>query len=323
VSIVAEFAAKLHQQRGEEVARELVPLQYPSHEEKLHDVQAVIFDVYGTLVDYRKAEFGDQASKERSLLDAFRAVINYFGLDPYLREINPGMEPERTLSDFYHGLIALEHEKARREDIETPEVRIERVWGVILLMVKRRGYDVGGLGLGDEREVARCMAYYYNFSALERGFYDGVVWALERLKHGNLKLGILSNAQFYTPIDLNLFVRDQSNGRYVDYTEFFDTELIFYSYEYGIAKPGVFMFRKLFDVLYEYHILPSQTVFVGNDLLIDIKPAQDIGMKTALFCGDRCGTFLHDAAGEVMPDITFTSFHDLPELISFHDARKG
>jgi len=313
----------LHQEYGIHIARETEPVEYPSHEETLGDIRAVIFDVYGTLVDYRKAEFADQDSKERSLLEAFASVIGYFGFESYLREMSPTMAPERTLSDFYHGLIALDHQKSRREDIQTPEVRIERIWGLILLMLKRHGYDPSSLGLGADRDVAKCMAYFYNFHALERGFYDGVVESLERLKRGNLKLGILSNAQFYTPIDLTLFVRDQGEGRYADYLEFFDSDLILYSYEYGVAKPGALLFRKLFDALYQQNIAPSQTVFVGNDLAIDIKPAQEIGMKTALFCGDRRSTYLHDMAGEVVPDIAFTSFYQLPQLISFYNTEKG
>ena len=86
---------------------------------------------------------------------------------------------------------------------------------------------------------------------------------------------------------------------------------------------GALLFRKLFDALYQQNIAPSQTVFVGNDLAIDIKPAQEIGMKTALFCGDRRSTYLHDMAGEVVPDIAFTSFYQLPQLISFYNTEKG
>jgi putative hydrolase of the HAD superfamily len=133
-----------------------------------------------------------------------------------------------------------------------------------------------------------------------------------------MRLGIVSNAQFYTPIDLSLFVRDQGGDRYDDYTELFDDDLTFFSYEYGIAKPGLFLFRKLYDALYEYHILPKQTVFVGNDLAADIEPAAEVGMKTALFCGDRRSAFLHGLQGRVVPDIAFSDYAELPSVLSFH-----
>jgi FMN phosphatase YigB (HAD superfamily) len=56
---------------------------------------------------------------------------------------------------------------------------------------------------------------------------------------------------------------------------------------------------------------------VGNDLAIDIQPAAEAGMKTALFTGDRESAFLSSLEGEVIPDITFQSWADLPSKISF------
>ena len=148
-------------------------------------------------------------------------------------------------------------------------------------------------------------------------FYDGVVDALIKLKKGNIKPGIVSDAQFYTPIDLTLLTRKQSNNMLDDYLELFDVDLIYYSYEYGMTKANPTLFQKLYDTLYEYQILPSQTVFVGNDLFLDIKPAADIGMRTAFFAGDDKSAFVHDTGGEIIPDIVFDSWDELPEKISF------
>jgi putative hydrolase of the HAD superfamily len=167
------------------------------------------------------------------------------------------------------------------------------------------------------------VAYHYNFRALGRGFYDGVVPALERLKKDNIHCGVLSNAQFYTPIDLTLFVRDQSSGRYDDHHELFDLDLEFYSFEYGVAKPGLALFEKLFNVLYESHILPSQVVFVGNDLAADIRPARDAGMRTAFFAGDSRTAYLYELEETVVPDIVFTSYDQLPSRIAFHEEKQS
>jgi putative hydrolase of the HAD superfamily len=318
MSAVAEYAARLHEQAGPRPAREYEPVHCDALSSSLHDIRAVIFDVYGTLIDYRKDAFGSPEARERSLLEAFEAVIAAFGVEEYLRAMAPTARPSRTLSDFYNGLIAMEHQKLRQDQVQTPEVQIDRIWGLILLMLKRRGWDPSKLGLGDDTDVARCMAYHYNFCALGRGFYPGVVDALSALVAANIRLGVVSNAQFYTPIDLTLFARDQSGGRCEDYLELLDTDLIFYSYEYGIAKPGAFMFEKLFNALYEMQILPSQTVFVGNDLAADIEPAQRIGLRTAFFRGDRRSAFMGESAGKIVPDISFASFGELPHMVNFH-----
>jgi putative hydrolase of the HAD superfamily len=152
-----------------------------------------------------------------------------------------------------------------------------------------------------------------------RELYPGAANALKRLKENNIVLGILSDAQCYTPIDLTLLLRDQSGGKIDDWNELFDTDLTFLSCEYGFVKPSEVLFRRLFDALYEYQILPAQTVFVGNDLLIDINPAATLGMRTALFCGDDVMVFGGgEGNADVVPDVVFEKWEELPGPISFH-----
>ncbi len=322
MSVVAEFARIIHEKNSRPQDRILTPLSYPCHAEILHDIKAVIFDIYGTLVNYWHTEFSDAGQKEHHLLDAFRKTADFFKFTAYLEDINPEMEPERTLHDFYHGLIALNHEKSLKKGISFPEVRIEEIWQVILLMLIRHGYDPSQIDLGEKNDLAKCAAYYYNFQALGRLFYEGVVPALTCLRENNIRCGILSNAQFYTPIDLSLFVRDQSNNTLEDYHELFDADLTVFSYVYGVAKPNQILLQKLYDALYELQILPQQTVFVGNDLSLDIQPSIDAGMHTAFFTGDDMSAFVHDLSGTVMPDIVFNSWDELPDKISFFEEKK-
>jgi len=323
LSSVAEFARELHERSSGNGVSDLKPLAYPSSLERVHDIKAVIFDVYGTLVNYWREEFSNTGSKEAVLLDAFKKTMDRFGFSAFLLKMNPESPPEVTLRDFYHGLIAISHQKLRENGATEPEIRIEEIWHTILLMMERHGFDHENSGAENVHELSFHVAYYYNFHSLGRGFYPGVVSALTTLRDSNLKLGVLSNAQFYTPIDLTLFVREQSNDRLDDYLEIFDTDLTFYSYQYKAAKPGQALFRKLFDALYQFRILPSQTVVVGNDLLADIKPAQEVGMKTALFTGDSRTVFHHEQGGQVIPDIVFSSFSDLPGKISFYEEKVG
>jgi Predicted hydrolase (HAD superfamily) len=319
MSIVAEFASELHKTFPNRQTRELRPFSYPSSEERLRDVQVFIFDVYGTLFNYWKPEFGLETTKSQALLEAFRKTISYFGMGPYLLEMDPGTPAEKTLWDLYHGLITIKQNLLIEKEIEFPEIKIEDVWTAILLMLKRHGYAFTQKDLGSETQLAQCMAYYYNFNAFNRGLYPGVSDALRALKKKNMRCGIVSNAQFYTPMDLTLFLRDQTDDAIVDQGELFDPDLVFYSFEYSVAKPSTVLFRKLFDALYEYQVLPSQTVFVGNDLAADIKPAKEAGMKTALFTGDDQSAFTHGLEQSIIPDISFTTWDNLVERVSFYE----
>jgi putative hydrolase of the HAD superfamily len=318
LSHLAEFARTLHENHSHAYDRELVPARCAARGESLHDIRAVIFDVYGTLVNYWRPGLHEIEERPHFLQEACREVADRFSFTEYLIEMDPEAAPEKTLYDLYCGLLALSHEKAAKKGALHHEVKIEAIWNLIVLMLKRRGYDPEVTGISIEEDFGRYIGFAYNFFSLGRGLYPGVVGALEKLKQNGMTLGIVSNAQFYTPIDLTLFIRDQTGGRIDDANELFDPDLCFYSYEYNTAKPDLLLFQKLYDALYEYQILPSQTVYVGNDLLIDIAPAQKAGMKTAFFSGDAQSSYLHGKENEIIPDITFTAWEELPHKLSFY-----
>lgn len=317
MSIAAEFATEIHEKFNGGTTLDFKPFTYPARLDKLTEIKAVIFDVYGTLVNYYDPRFAHENGKDIALLDGFKKVCDYFHLNDVLFKMNEANSPEETLRDFYHGLIALNHDKSKDKGVSFPEVKIEEVWKIIIMMLGRHGYTTDDLELGTIEDVAKCMAFYYNFHALGRGFFPGVVDAIKKLKENNIKVGVVSNGQFYTPIDLTLFVRDQSEDKVDDYLDLFDPEFTFFSFEYNCARPGRRLFEKLFDSLQENQILPSQTVYVGNDLSIDVKEAQEVGMKAAYFTGNRDSTFMHDLEGEVYPDISFSNYEELLNRISF------
>lgn len=318
MSELAEFARMLHKSAPETFKRELYPVEYTAKTDRLNDIRAVICDVYGTMINFWKEEFGDPQRKRKVLTASFRAVAERFDMVPAIIKMNPADSPEKTLSDFYHGLISMHHEQAVKKGKAHPEIIVEEIWRLIITILKRHGYSEPEEYRGNAADFSRKIAWYYNFHALGRELYPGLVETLDALKKKNMVLGILSNAQFYTPIDLTLMIRDAGNHTFDDIFELFDVDLTFFSYEYRVAKPDTLLFRKLYDALYEYQILPSQTLFIGNDLVIDIAAAQEVGMKTALYTGDSRSTYFHDAGGKVIPDLAFTHWNELPGRLSFH-----
>jgi len=321
LSDLAEYARRLHEKERRVYERVLVPMSCNHAADSLNGVRAVIFDVYGTLVNYWRPGFESRDRRESLLTEAFSEIAERFAMKEVLSKMNTAGLPSDTLRDFYHGLIALNHEKASIGGAEFPEVRVEEVWSVIVMMLKRNGYDaVANAPEGGAADFARYIAYTYNFVGMGRALYSGAADALKKLKADNIVLGILADGQFYTPIDMTLLFREQSGGKIDDYNELFDPDLTFFSYQYGFTKPSEVLYRRLFDALYEYHILPSQTLFIGNDLSTDIRPATAFGMKTALFCGDDVMVFGESEGvdADIVPDIVFESWDELPELVSFH-----
>ncbi|MEJ2658654.1 MAG: HAD family hydrolase [Desulfobacterales bacterium] len=130
-------------------------------------------------------------------------------------------------------------------------------------------------------------------------------------RQSNILMGIISNAQFFTPYLFNWFF--DSNPEHLG----FNPDLIFYSYKTGHAKPSPVMFETAARNL-EHIKIPSRSVlYIGNDMLNDIFPAKKTGFKTALFAGDARSLRLredHPECRNLSPDVVVT---DLLQLLKY------
>jgi putative hydrolase of the HAD superfamily len=68
----------------------------------------------------------------------------------------------------------------------------------------------------------------------------------------------------------------------------------------------------------QYGILPEDTLYVGNDMLNDIWPAAQCGLKTSLFAGDQRSLRLRETdprCSDLEPDVIITKLSQLPHII--------
>lgn len=212
MSPVANFAECLHRRESLENTKKCFSAECSARDKTLSNIKAVIFDVYGTLVNYWLGGFDKDEVKSAHLLKAFRQTAQRFSMQPILEKMNEANSFDETLRDFYHGLIAVQHDRKREQGISYPEIQIEEIWRTIILMLQRHGYDYSSLSLGNERDTAKCMAFYYNFHALGRGCYPGVYDCLSTLKDRGVELGIISNAQFTRRLILRCFSMIRAMG---------------------------------------------------------------------------------------------------------------
>ncbi len=110
----------------------------------------------------------------------------------------------------------------------------------------------------------------------------GAMSLLDTLKRAGIMTGIISNAQFYTPLIFEALL-----GKNVQELGF-DADLCAWSWRAGAAKPSLKMFRQVDHVLGNKYGIPHESIlYAGNDMLKDIMPARSLNWKTALFAGDR------------------------------------
>ena len=218
-------------------------------------VACVLFDVYGTLFVSASGDIG--LSKQSDLPQARIAQL----LKQY--DIKT---PPATIREAFFDAIAAKHADLQQQGIAFPEVEIDLIW-----------MDVLGI---DDRQRARRFAVSYEWIVNPVYPMPHLKEMLSELKKKSLIIGIISNAQFYTPYLFEWLVGAQLSKLG------FNSELVFFSYQHGQAKPSAYLFKLAAQKLQQMHIRPEGALYVGNDMRNDIYPAHEVGFQSALFAGD-------------------------------------
>jgi putative hydrolase of the HAD superfamily len=224
--------------------------------------KAVIFDIYGTLLISAAGDVGPDSAEDNE--QAFIQALADGGCDSAVVK-GSGI---RILQDE----ITKVHQKKKAQGVEFPEIDILQIWQKVLLRL--------GLAVKDGATV-ELVALSYECRTNPVWSMPGLTDTLAGLQSRGIRLGILSNAQFYTPLLFEILC-----DRTLDALGF-DPVLSLFSYREGEGKPAPNLFSKLAARLDKYDIPASEVLYVGNDMLKDIWPAAEVGWKTALFAGDK------------------------------------
>jgi putative hydrolase of the HAD superfamily len=164
----------------------------------------------------------------------------------------------RTIQDF--------HAASRDQGVDYPEVVIESVWERVLAF--------------DDPQSLRNFAVEFEMIMNPVWPMPGLEKLLAHCRNYGIALGIISNAQFFTPHLFEWLL--QATPAHLG----FDAELTWYSYRNGCAKPSPALFQKALRMLADRGIAHQHVAFIGNDMRNDIRPARQAGFQTILFAGD-------------------------------------
>jgi putative hydrolase of the HAD superfamily len=273
------------------------PTDTPARLESVPDIRAVLFDVYGTLVISASGDIGLSADAARS--DAFLDAWGAAGMDSAL--LPPGFDGPARLKE----MILADHERVRARGIDHPEVDILELWQQLVSEVS------GGDTEPTSDAQLRRLALEYELRTNPVWPMPDLAKTLDALSHRGLVLGIVSNAQFYTPLMLAAFL-----GRSVEEAGF-DPRCCSWSYRQRVAKPSTAVYRPALEGLGTYHdIVPEEVLYVGNDMRNDVWPAQRHGCKTVLFAGDARSLRLRSDDANLVGVAADRVVHTLPQIIN-------
>lgn len=265
----------------------------------LSGIRAVLFDVYGTILisGFEPAQDDERQGQEQAIQDSWDALGTTY---------RPGAPAEAI--ELMHENIGKVHLQKRNKGIDYPEVDIIAVWTDVLINLQRKGLISGFDTSLIPDFIAGFVSRYDNpwlMPELEK--------TLEAIRNKNLELGIISNAQFYSPLTLEALTEKSLEEMG------FNPELLFWSFAEDIAKPSVRFYEiaqsRLSD---DFGIPPEEVLFVGNDMLNDVYPAGKAGFKTALFAGDQRSLRLREKDERsqiIVPDIQITRLGQILDCI--------
>lgn len=210
--------------------------------------KAIIFDLYGTLLDIHTDESQEYLWKKMACFFKMR------GAD------FSSIELKNAYSEEVNQLL----EKKRMKGVEYPDIDILKVFKNLF---KSKNIE-------SSRNIALEMARFFRVISLDYVRpYPGAVDLLQYLKTEKYKIYLLSNAQ-------ESFAFDEMD--FTGISKYFNS--IYISSGYKIAKPDENFFRILLD---KEHLAAEDCLFIGNDHMTDIEGANRIGMDS-LYVHTNC-----------------------------------
>jgi putative hydrolase of the HAD superfamily len=260
----------------------------------LHGIKVIVFDVYGTLLCSGLDALSVDARTDRE--PALRGAIEAVGLRLLSKE---------GFREKWIETVKVHQRVRRQEGIAYPEVDIRRVWGTFLETLKTAGLLEG---YWDESTLSR-VSIEYECRVHPAWPMPDFLLVLDVLRAAHFHLGIISNAQFFTPVLIECL-----GGASLEALGF-DREGCVWSYRMGEAKPSVALYQQ--SAAYwrsHYGVEAENVLYVGNDLLNDIWPARKVGFRTALFAGDARSLQMREGdprIDSVIPDLIITCLSQL------------
>jgi len=148
----------------------------------------------------------------------------------------------------------------------------------------------------------------YAVEKLDEGVFcelhEKAEFVLKTLKEIGLKIGVISNAPGNFPIKV---LKKNGLDKYIDFAVT--------SFQVGVVKPHPKIFQVVLEAL---NVSPSETIFVGDVPVIDVKGAKMVGMRTILI--EECDPIMKargcdEITEDSKPDFVIKDLEDVIDIV--------
>jgi FMN phosphatase YigB (HAD superfamily) len=289
-----------------------VPRAKP-HLVRLPGVRAVTWNVYGTLLRILGGELYFEHPQDFVMNVALDKTLQEFKMWGSMTR-KPG-QPSEYLRHIYEQVL-LEQRAVTTSGEKHPEVSSEQIWESIIKKLLQKDYRWDTSFFGALNEFSRKVAYFFHASLQGSACHAGAAAALLHVKRRRLMQGLLADGQCFSAVQLQRGLEAQDARAQLD--DLIPPGLRVLSYEVRARKPSERLFKHALALFAKKGITPEQVLHVGSRVQQDLVPARRLGMKTALFAGDKQSLQatpkqLQESASR--PDVLVTELNQLAEVI--------
>jgi FMN phosphatase YigB (HAD superfamily) len=283
------------------------------HLVRLPGVRAVLWNVYGTLLAITGGELLFEHPQQFIMDVALDKTIQEFKMWGSMSR-KPG-QPAEYMRQIYD-LVLSEQRLSSGGSEKYPEVVADRLWEAVIKKLLQKDYRWDTGFFGALNEFSRKVAYFFHASLQGTCCYPGAAAALRHVHAAGLAQGLLGDGQCFTTVQLQRGLAAQDEAANLE--ELLDAELGTLSFEVRGRKPSERLFRRALQALGQRGVEPEEVLNVGSRIAQDVIPARRLGMKTALFAGDRASLQatpdqLREAASR--PDVLLTELSQIAEVV--------
>jgi FMN phosphatase YigB (HAD superfamily) len=292
------------------------PPRAKPHLVRLPGLRAVTWNVYGTLLALTGGELYLEHPQPFVLDVALEKTVQEFKMWGAMTR-RPG-QPAEYLRQVYADLLGQQRTVAGGVE-KHPDVAVERLWEAFIKRLLQKDYRFDAGFFGSLNEFSRKVAYFFHASMQGVAAYPGAAAALRAVSAAGLRQGLLGNGQCFTAAQLQRALAMQDPE--LDFDQAIDRGLRTFSYEVRGRQPSERLYRHALEALAEAGVTPDQVLHVGSRITLDVVPARRLGMRTALFAGDRGSlqaTPEQLKAPASRPDVLLTELQQIAEVVPAH-----
>jgi len=278
------------------------------------EVRMVTWNIYGTLL---AISGGDLifVHPQKFMMDlALDKTVQEFKMWGSMSR-KPG-QPSEYMGQIYNNVLA-EQRMAPSPGEKNPELQADKVWDAILKKLLQKDYKFDAGFFGSLNEYCKKIAYFFHASMQGTSCQDGAAQAVEHVHTCGLRQGLIADAQCFTIVQLERGLKLQGCGE--TFRSMSSESYWGLSFEQKGRKPSEQLFRPVLQQAAQNGVEAREILHVGSRINQDIAPAKKLGMRTALYAGDKeslqaTSEMLRDSA--TRPDALLTDLAQIRDIIS-------